>query len=118
LLGGLRRVPKKQVRAVDGVSFSLRKGEMVALVGESGCGKTSTAQTILRMVQSTSGTISLNGRDITNLSTHELRPLRRTMQIIYQDPYESLDPRFRVRQTIEEPMLIHGVGKNRHERHD
>jgi oligopeptide/dipeptide ABC transporter ATP-binding protein len=106
------------VRAVDGVSFSVRKGEMVALVGESGCGKTTTAQTILRMVPSTSGSIVLNGRDITNLSAGDLRPLRRTMQIIYQDPYESLDPRFRVRQTIEEPMLIHGVGKNRHERHD
>jgi oligopeptide/dipeptide ABC transporter ATP-binding protein len=118
LIGGLTRQPKQQVRAVDGVSFSLRRGEMVALVGESGCGKTTTAQTILRMVQSTSGTIWLNGRDITNLSAHDLRPLRRTMQIIYQDPYESLDPRFRVRQTIEEPMLIHGVGSNRHERHD
>jgi peptide/nickel transport system ATP-binding protein len=84
---------------------------MVALVGESGCGKTSTAQTILRLVEPTSGSIRLNGADITSLSQRHLRPLRRSMQIIYQDPYESLDPRFRVRQAIEEPLLIHHVGK-------
>jgi oligopeptide/dipeptide ABC transporter ATP-binding protein len=116
LVGALLRRPKQWVRAVDGVSFSLRRGEMVALVGESGCGKTTMAQTVLRMVEAESGTIMLNGRDITRLSTQDLRPLRRRIQMIYQDPYESLDPRFRVRQTVEEPMLIHGVGGNRAER--
>lgn len=118
LTSALRRVPRQYVRAVDGVTFSLRRGEMVALVGESGCGKTTTAQTILRMVDASAGTIRLNGRDITMLSSRELQPLRRKMQMIYQDPYESLDPRFRVRQTIEEPMVIHGVGKDRDERHE
>jgi oligopeptide/dipeptide ABC transporter ATP-binding protein len=116
MVGALRRTPRKFVRAVDGVSLSLRAGEMIALVGESGCGKTTTAQTILRLVDPVSGTIRLEGRDITRLSQRVLQPIRRTMQIIYQDPYESLDPRFRVRQAIEEPMLIHRVGSGREDR--
>ena len=82
----------------------------VALVGESGCGKTTTAQTVLRLLEPAGGRIAFDGQDITTLSTKTLRPLRRRMQIIYQDPYESLDPRLRVRATIEEPLLIHGAG--------
>jgi len=112
----LARRPKHWVRAVDGVSFSLRRGEMVALVGESGCGKTTTAQTILRMVESAGGTITVDGQDITALSQRRLRPLRRGIQMVYQDPYESLDPRFRVRQTVAEPLLVHGLGATRRER--
>jgi oligopeptide/dipeptide ABC transporter ATP-binding protein len=118
LTGRLARQPRRWVHAVDGVSFRLARGEMLALVGESGCGKTSTAQTILRMVNPTSGTIRLNGTDITTLSQHQLRPLRRKLQMIYQDPYESLDPRFRVAAAIEEPMLVHGIGSSRAERRD
>ena len=114
----LARRPRQWVRAVDGVSFSLRRGEMVALVGESGCGKTTTAQTILRMVESAAGTIIVDGQDITSLSQRKLRPLRREVQMIYQDPYESLDPRFRVRQTVAEPLLVHGIGATRRERDD
>jgi oligopeptide/dipeptide ABC transporter ATP-binding protein len=110
------RRPRRWVHAVDGVSFSLDKGEMMALVGESGCGKTSTVQTILGMVRPASGAIRLNGADITGLSGRRMRPLRRTVQMVYQDPYESLDPRFRVRQTVEEPMLVHGIGGSRKER--
>jgi oligopeptide/dipeptide ABC transporter ATP-binding protein len=109
---------RKWVHAVDGVSFSLARGEMLALVGESGCGKTSTAQTILRMIEPTSGTIRLNGTDITGLSQQQMRPLRRKLQMIYQDPYESLDPRFRVQAAVEEPMLVHGIGKSRAARRD
>jgi peptide/nickel transport system ATP-binding protein len=118
LTGRLAREPRLWVHAVDGVSFSLARGEMLALVGESGCGKTSTAQTILRMVDSTSGSIRLNGTDLTGLSAQRMRPLRRKLQMIYQDPYESLDPRFRVQEAVAEPMLVHGIGGSRAERRE
>jgi oligopeptide/dipeptide ABC transporter ATP-binding protein len=114
----LARRPQQWVRAVDGVSFTIRRGEMLALVGESGCGKTSTAQTIMRMVDPTSGTVRFDGTDITSWSQRQLRSLRRSIQMIYQDPYESLDPRFRVRHTVEEPMLVHGIGSSRQERRE
>jgi oligopeptide/dipeptide ABC transporter ATP-binding protein len=116
LAGAAARHPRRVVHAVDGVSFSLNRGEMMALVGESGCGKTSTVQTILGMVRPTSGSIRLNGTDIAGLSDRKMRPMRRAMQMIYQDPYESLDPRFRVRQTVEEPMLVHGIGGSKKDR--
>jgi peptide/nickel transport system ATP-binding protein len=112
----LRRRPRRVAHAVDGISFDVQAGQMLALVGESGCGKTTTAQSLLRMVEPTSGTIRLEDRDITHLSQRQLRPLRRTMQMVYQDPYESLDPRFRARQTVEEPMLVHGIGSGRADR--
>jgi peptide/nickel transport system ATP-binding protein len=110
-LGAIVRHEERQVvHAVEGVSLTLRAGELLALVGESGCGKTSTALTVLRLVDPVAGTIRFMGRDLTHLSQRELRPLRRRMQLVYQDPYESLDPRFRVRQTVEEPLAVHRVG--------
>jgi oligopeptide/dipeptide ABC transporter, ATP-binding protein, C-terminal domain len=118
IVGTLMRRPRRFVHAVDDVSFALRKGEMLALVGESGCGKTTTVQTILRLVASHAGSVTLDGRDITNLSQRKLRPLRRRMQMIYQDPYESLDPRFRVRQAVEEPLLVHHAGKGHADRQE
>jgi peptide/nickel transport system ATP-binding protein len=106
----VRRAPKLAAHAVDGVSFSVGTGELLALVGESGCGKTTTAQAAMRLQEPVSGTVRFKGRDITRLSNAEMRPLRRRMQIIYQDPYDSLDPRFRVRDAVEESLLVHGLG--------
>ncbi len=118
LVGTLGRRPQKAVHAVEGVSFTLREGEMLALVGESGCGKTTTAHSVLRLVEPQWGTIRFRGQDITHLGPRELRPLRREMQMIYQDPYESLDPRFRVRATVEEPLQVHGLGGTKEERNE
>jgi oligopeptide/dipeptide ABC transporter ATP-binding protein len=112
VVGTLMRRPRERVHAVESVSFTVAAGEMVALVGESGCGKTTTAQTVMRMVQHERGSVRFRGREVTLLSPREMRPLRREMQLIYQDPYESLDPRFRVGDTVAEPLRIHGIGES------
>ena len=117
LSGAILRRPQRFVHAVSAVSLAVRRGEMVALVGESGCGKTTTAQAILRLVQAESGSVRFDDTEVTTLPSAELRRLRRRMQIIYQDPYESLDPRFRVSVTVAEPLVIHRVG-SRVERQD
>jgi peptide/nickel transport system ATP-binding protein len=109
LVGAIARRPKQQVHAVETVSFTVAEGEMVALVGESGCGKTTTAQTVMQMVERDQGSVRFRGRELTTLSHKQMQPLRREMQIIFQDPYESLDPRFRVRDTVEEPLRIHRI---------
>ncbi|MBR2689088.1 MAG: ABC transporter ATP-binding protein [Aquamicrobium sp.] len=102
--------------AVENVSLHVDRGEMVALVGQSGSGKTTTLQAILGMVRARSGSIHLNGRDVTGLTSGQWRPLRRQVQMIYQDPYESLDLRYRVRSTVEEPLRVHGIGLTAKER--
>ena len=104
------RRPKQHVHAVSDVSFAVSRGEMVALVGESGCGKTTTAQALLQLVRPDEGTVRFDGIDVTALGPRELRRLRRRMQIIYQDPYESLDPRFRVETTVAEALDVHREG--------
>ncbi len=98
------------VRAVDGVSFDLARGETLALVGESGCGKSTTARLVLRLIESTAGTVRFEGRDITQLPARTLRQLRRRMQIVFQDPFASLNPRMTVGDTLDEPLRIHGYG--------
>ncbi|WP_116199730.1 ABC transporter ATP-binding protein [Amycolatopsis circi] len=114
--GALTRRPRSVVHAVDGISFRLGRGEMVAVVGESGCGKSTTAAAICGLIPPTGGTVRLEGDEITGLSERRLRPVRRQVQMIYQDPYESLDPLCRVRDILAEPMLIHGIGGSKAER--
>jgi oligopeptide/dipeptide ABC transporter ATP-binding protein len=99
-----------QVYAVDGVSFHINQGETLGLVGESGCGKSTVGRTVLRLLDPTDGTIKLNGRDITHLSKTDMRPVRREMQIIFQDPYSSLNPRMSAGDIVEEMLRVHGIG--------
>jgi oligopeptide/dipeptide ABC transporter ATP-binding protein len=140
LAGALRRQPRKAVHAVDGVSFDLRRGEILALVGESGCGKTTTALTLMGLVQADEGTIRFNGQDVTHLSERPapsprasmaalngqayrkepsvfpaitMKRLRRQVQMVFQDPYESLNPRNTVFEAVAEPLEVHALTRSK-----
>jgi oligopeptide transport system ATP-binding protein len=115
--GGVLRRTVAVVKAVDGVSFTVKRGETLGLVGESGCGKTTTGRTILRLEQPTGGKVTFDGRDVFAASGGKMKALRRDMQIVFQDPYASLDPRITVGESIAEGLEIHGIG-NRKERDD
>jgi len=113
---GLFRHTVDYVKAVDEVSLDIPQGQIVALVGESGCGKTTLGRAVLQLEQPTAGSIRIDGQELTGLSARELRPLRRKMQIAFQDPQSSLNPRLLVETTLTEPMKVHGIGANQEER--
>jgi peptide/nickel transport system ATP-binding protein len=101
------------IRAVDDVSLAIERGETLGLVGESGCGKSTVGRTILRLYEPTAGKVVFDGQDITHLSERELRPLRRRMQMIFQDPFASLNPRHSVGRIVGEPLRVHGISRRR-----
>ncbi|QDU54296.1 ABC transporter ATP-binding protein [Aeoliella mucimassa] len=106
------------VKAVDGVSFNVYRGQTLGLVGESGCGKTTTGRAILRLVDYTGGSVNYNGKNVFAMGSREMRAMRRNMQIIFQDPYGSLNPRMTIEATLTEPMVIHGLAASRAERRE
>ncbi len=109
IVGGLLRRPIGTVQALTEVSFSIEKGETLGVVGESGCGKTTLGRALVRLYRPTAGSIRFAGREIADLEHSELAPLRRELQMIFQDPFGSLNPRMSIRAALEEPLLIHGV---------
>ncbi len=113
VLAGVMRRKVADIKAVDGVSFGVKQGEVVGLVGESGCGKTTVGRCILRLYDVTSGNIYFQGKDITTIEGEELRRLRRDMQLIFQDPYASLNPRMTIGDIIGEPLLVHGLSQGK-----
>lgn len=101
------------VKAVDGVSFTVNKGETLSIVGESGCGKSTTGRMIMKLLDLTEGKVIFEGQDITDMTDDEIRPLRKEFQMVFQDPYASLNPRLRVKEILEEPLIVHNFEKEK-----
>lgn len=104
---------KNYVKAVDGISFEVYKGETFGIIGESGCGKTTTGKLIMRLLEPTEGNILLNDIDVAHIKGKELKKYRRNVQMIFQDPYASMNPRFKIRKVLDEPLVIHNIGDSR-----
>ena len=113
VIAGLLQKKVGDVKAVDGVSFYIKRGETLGLVGESGCGKTTTGRCILKLYEITGGKVFFEGKDLTKLSSREMRRMRRNMQLIFQDPYASLNPRMTAGNIVGEPLLVHNLVKGR-----
>ncbi len=116
--GGLTGGPRRTVHAVDGVSLEIGRGETLALVGESGCGKSTLGRSVLRLIEPTAGQLRFAGEDLLGIAPGALRALRRRMQIIFQDPVGSLNPRMTVEEIVAEPIVVHGLARSRKERRD
>lgn len=110
ITGGLFGSKQGEVKAVDDVSFYVRKGETLGIVGESGCGKSTTGRLLMRLIEASEGRIVFEDQEITSMSKSELRKTRRDIQMVFQDPYASLNPRHSIEQILEEPLIVHGIG--------
>jgi oligopeptide transport system ATP-binding protein len=110
ITGGILGRPVSSVKAVDGVSFTVNKGETLGIVGESGCGKSTTGRMLMRLIDPSEGKVTFEDRELTSLSNSEMRKIRREMQMVFQDPFASLNPRHTVEQILEEPLKVHGMG--------
>jgi oligopeptide transport system ATP-binding protein len=116
ITGGLFGSKKGEVKAVDDVSFYVKKGETLGIVGESGCGKSTTGRLLMRLIEASDGKIVFEDKEITSMSKTELRKTRRDIQMVFQDPYASLNPRHSVEQILEEPLIVHGIGSKEERR--
>ncbi|MGM0854763.1 MAG: ABC transporter ATP-binding protein [Bacillota bacterium] len=110
ITGGILGRPVSSVKAVDGVSFIVNKGETLGIVGESGCGKSTTGRMLMRLIDPSEGKVTFEDRELTSLSNSEMRKIRREMQMVFQDPFASLNPRHTVEKILEEPLKVHGMG--------
>lgn len=117
-LGEVIRKEQLWVKGVDGITFHVKRGEIFGLVGESGCGKTTTGKLVMKLLEPTRGKIMFEGKDVTQLEPAELERYRRSVQMIFQDPYASMNPRFRARDVLEEPLIVHHMGDTRAEREE
>lgn len=114
-VGGSKFGEKAYVKAVDGVDFEVRRGEVLGIVGESGCGKSTLGKSICKLIEPTEGSIVLDGEEISRYTAKQMRPVRKKIQMVFQDPYASLNPRMSIRDIVAEPLIIHGIGKSREE---
>jgi oligopeptide transport system ATP-binding protein len=110
ITGGILGRPVNHVKAVDGVSFQVKKGETLGIVGESGCGKSTTGRMLMRLIDPSEGKVTFEDKELTSLSKAEMRKIRRDIQMVFQDPYASLNPRHTVEKILEEPLIVHGIG--------